>query len=417
MDLNPGKGNCQMKSCCNLRHSTTSENSRFGRSKKGKSEEMANQGQGQRAMLEYGGSTSERKQFMVNNEFMSDVVFVVGQQKERIYAHKLFLITASEYFYAMFNGNFKESTAEAIVVEDVEPKIFLEILRFVYCGKVDLTFDNIHEIYIHSRKYMLMELLSMASNFLEKSIESENVLKIFTQNRFYGFQFVDEKCLRLIRNNPLLYFNHEDFGLIDYESLRLIFESKRINCTDDQLMGALDVWEKSHKDKDNIDKLKAVIKNYKRRYDCDKLRLFGPSSCSEPNDFGFSITSDTIVHMFGIGVFIKSVAKVISIEVKIWENDVEIGCDLFEYENENFLTVDVANLFFEEIVLRPHDRYKISLNITPTSEPFTIQNPKIHHDRIKMSISNVLYGRCDSSYSAIAQLHCKERPSKGGSRD
>ncbi|XP_019533950.1 kelch-like protein 40b isoform X1 [Aedes albopictus] len=371
---------------------------------------MANQGKGgPSASLEYNGSsTSDRKQFLVNNEFMADVVFLVGEKKERIHAHKLFLIASSEYFYAMFNGNFKESSESEIVLDDIEPKIFLEILRFVYCGKIDLTFQNIHEIYIHSRKYMLMELLAMASNFLEKSIEPENVLKIFTQNRFYGFQFVDEKCLRLIRTNPLFYFNHEDFSLIDRESLCLILSSKKINCTDDQLMGALDIWEKGHEE-ENVDELKAIVKNSKRSYDCYKLRLFGPSSGSEPNDFGFSIVSETNVNLYGIGVFLKSTAKVITIEMKIFQNDLEIGCDLFEYENDNFVTVDVANLFFEEIILKPHHRYKIVLNITPAVEPFTIQNPKIHHDRIKMSIANVIYGRCDSTYCAIAHMHCREQ--------
>ncbi|XP_058445507.1 BTB/POZ domain-containing protein 1-like isoform X2 [Malaya genurostris] len=371
----------------------------------------ATQGQSE-LVIDYGASTTDRKEFLVNNEFMSDVVFLVGSEnKQRIYAHKLFLIAASEYFFAMFNGNFRESSATEIVLEDIEPKIFLTILRFVYCGKIDLTFDNIHEIYIHSRKYMLMELLSMASNFLERSIEPNNVLKIFTQNRFYGFQFVDEECLTLIRNNPLYYFNHEEFAMIDRESLSLIFSSKKINCTDDQLMGALDIWQKTH-DTESVDELKSIIKNYKRSYDCYKLRLFGPPSGSESNDFSFSITSETIVHMYGVGVFIKSAAKVISIEVKIWENDIEVGCDLFEYENDDFVTVDVANLFFEQIVLIPHHRYKITLSITPAVEPFTIQNPKITHDRIKMVITNAMYGRCESVFSAIAHLHCKERAPK-----
>ncbi|XP_055619535.1 BTB/POZ domain-containing protein 6-like isoform X2 [Toxorhynchites rutilus septentrionalis] len=371
---------------------------------------MANQGQGD-PVLGYNGSATDRKEGLVNNEFMSDVVFLVGEKGQRIHAHKLFLIAASEYFYVMFNGNFRESVANEIVLEDIEPAIFLEIMRFVYCGKIVLTFENIHEIYIHSRKYMLMELLNMASDFLEKNIEPDNALKIFTQNRFYGFQFVDEKCLRMISNNPLYFFNHEDFATIDRESLSLILGSKKINCTDDQLLGAMDIWEKTH-EKESVDELRAVIKNAKRSYDCYKLRMFGPSSSSEPSDFGFSITSETTVNMYGIGVYIKSCAAVISVELKIWENDIEIGCDLFEYENENFLTVDVANLFFEQIVLKPHHRYRISLNITPAVEPFTIQNPKMHHDRIKMSIANVVYGRCDSMFCAIAHLHCKERQHK-----
>ncbi|XP_055613112.1 BTB/POZ domain-containing protein 2-like [Uranotaenia lowii] len=368
---------------------------------------MANQGR----PMEYGASTNDRKENLVNNEFMSDVVFLIGKNKQKIFAHKLFLITSSEYFFAMFNGNFRESEENEIVLDDIEPKIFLDILRFIYCGKIDLTFDNIHEIYIHSRKYMVIELLNMASVFLEKNIEPNNVLKIFTQNRFYGFQFVDEKCLKHLRNNPLFYFNHVDFSLIDRDSLGLILNSQKINCTDDQLMGALDIWEKNHEN-ENVDELKSIIRNAKRSYDCYKLRLFGPSSSSEMNDFGFSITSETVVNLYGIGVFIKSSAKVISVEMKVWENDIEIGCDLFEYENDNFVTVDIANLFFEQIVLSPHNHYKISLGITPAIEPFTIQNPKIHHDRIKMSITNTIYGRCESVYCAIAHLHCKERTNK-----
>ncbi|EAT38331.1 AAEL009769-PA [Aedes aegypti] len=352
--------------------------------------------------LKYDIPFMKRQESLINNKFQSDVTFLVGEKRQPIYAHKLLLIIASEYFNAMFNGNFKESTSGEIEVSDVEPDIFLEILRFIYCGKVRLTIENVLEIYVHAQKYMLNELRRRTIRVLEKHIDSDNVLKIFAQNRLYEFSFINEKCLTLIRKNPLTYFHHEDFSALDRKSLEIIFSSKKINCSDAQLFQALRDWKKAN-ESEYVNDLQTVIST-KRSYNCSKLRFFGNLSMALHTDLTFSIDYSHSLAFFGIGVFVKSPDSVVTIEVEISENLEILGRHRFEYENKDCASVNVANLFFEELTLRPDEWYTIAITFIPSGECFTITNPQICHDKFKLYFDN----KCSIMRSVISHFYYDE---------
>ncbi|XP_053693058.1 BTB/POZ domain-containing protein 1-like isoform X1 [Sabethes cyaneus] len=337
--------------------------------------------------LRYDIPFMKRQESLINNQFQSDVTFLVGEKRKPIYAHKLLLIIASEYFNAMFNGNFKESSSNEIELLDMEADIFLEILRFIYCGKVRMTVENVLEIYVHAQKYMLNELRRRAVCFLEKHINACNALKIFAQNRQYEFSFINEKCLALIRRNPLGFFHNDDFCGLDRKSLEIIFASRKINCTDEQIFQALREWKKCN-EHESVSELQLVI-SAKRSYNCSKLRFFGNMSLSDHTDLKFSVDYQHNLACFGIGVFIKSPESVITIEVEITENLEVLDRFRFDYENKDFSAVSVADLFFEEITLRQGEWYTISVTfISDMDRYFTITNPQICHDKLKLFFDN-----------------------------
>ncbi|XP_058836263.1 BTB/POZ domain-containing protein 6-A-like isoform X3 [Topomyia yanbarensis] len=354
--------------------------------------------------LKYDIPFMKRQESLINNRFQSDVTFLVGEKRQPIFAHKLLLIIASEYFNAMFNGNFKESSSDEIEVRDIEADIFLEILRFIYCGKVRLTIENVLEIYVHAQKYMLNELRRRTVRFLENHIDADNALKIFAQNRLYEFSFINEKCLALITKNPLIYLHHEDFYVLDRKSLEIIFASKKINCSDDQLFQALRDWKRMN-EHESVNELQSVIKA-KRSYNCSKLRFFGNMSMTEGTEtyLKFSIDHTHSLAFYGIGVFVKSPDSVVTIEVEIAENLEILGQYQFEYENKDQLAVNVANLFFEELTLRPGEWYTVSATFIPESSCFCITNPQICHDKLKLFYDN----NYQTIRSVVSHFYCDE---------
>ena len=63
---------------------------------------------------------------LVNNEYLADIIFLVGEQGEKMFGHKNIISISSEVFYAMFNGDYTESKDnKPIVIPDIEPPIFL----------------------------------------------------------------------------------------------------------------------------------------------------------------------------------------------------------------------------------------------------------------------------------------------------
>lgn len=347
----------------------------------------------------------QRQECLVNNRFQSDVKFLVGEKRQPIYAHKLLLIISSEYFNVMFNGNFKESSLEEIEVNDVEPDIFLEILRFIYCRKVHLKVENVLEIFGHAQKYMLDELRQQSIEFFEKNIASDNVLKLFAQNRLYEFSFVNEKCLSLILKNPLPCFKHEDFYVLDRKSMDIIFSSQKFNCTNTQLLQALRDWNKVN-ESECVEVLQTMI-NTKLVRNCSKLRFFGNMSYGTHTDLKFSIQRK--LAFYGIGVFVKSPMKMVTIEVKILKALEILGSHRFEYENKEVATVNVAKLFFEELTLHPGIQYTITIGFTPGGQCWTISTPFICHDMLSLNIVNQnsinYYGNSPSSTTRSVISH------------
>ena len=67
--------------------------------------------------------------FLVNSEVLSDVTFLVGSEKRKIFGHKVLLSLGSPVFFAMFNGGLKSTDNKPIEVPDLEENGFLNMLK------------------------------------------------------------------------------------------------------------------------------------------------------------------------------------------------------------------------------------------------------------------------------------------------
>lgn len=110
----------------------------------------------------------------------ADVHFIVGRmnaQTERVPAHKLLLITASEVFQTMFNGSWKEQDEVRIV--DATADSFKEFLQFFYLGRIELTMDNVSDVMNLSKKYDITDGLKMCTEFLITNVTSDDICWAF----------------------------------------------------------------------------------------------------------------------------------------------------------------------------------------------------------------------------------------------
>lgn len=66
---------------------------------------------------------------LVNSVVLSDVTFLVGRKKRKIFGHQLLLSLGSPVFFAMFNGALKPTDDQPIEVPDLEEEGFLNMLK------------------------------------------------------------------------------------------------------------------------------------------------------------------------------------------------------------------------------------------------------------------------------------------------
>ncbi|GBC21650.2 BTB/POZ protein [Rhizophagus irregularis DAOM 181602=DAOM 197198] len=71
----------------------------------------------------------------------SDVIIYAGENKKEFRAHSAILCARSEYFRAAFSNNWAEKKDGMLIFKkpNVESNLFQIILRFIYCGDVNLT--------------------------------------------------------------------------------------------------------------------------------------------------------------------------------------------------------------------------------------------------------------------------------------
>ena len=84
----------------------------------------------------------------------SDIRFIVGEERQAIYAHKCLLAARCEVFKAMFAVKEGESAAP-LVLSDIRPPIFLAVLEFIYTNCASLSTDMVIDVLAASIEYGL----------------------------------------------------------------------------------------------------------------------------------------------------------------------------------------------------------------------------------------------------------------------
>lgn len=94
------------------------------------------------------------KQYL--NDATADMHFVFETAEgviERVPVHKFVLIAYSEVFNAMLSGSWQET--DDVKITDASPHAFKEFLRFFYFDEVELTTENMVEVFCLGQKYLV----------------------------------------------------------------------------------------------------------------------------------------------------------------------------------------------------------------------------------------------------------------------
>ncbi|XP_046656651.1 speckle-type POZ protein-like [Daphnia pulicaria] len=132
--------------------------------------------------------------------------FTINVRGRQFKAHKSILATRSQYFAAMFEHPTKENLTHQVEIEDVEPDVFQEILRFLYTGRLsESTMGKMSAgILAAADKYMLEQLKMECENQFIHRMSAENCLELLVITdehhpafhlRKYAVEFF-RRCLR-----------------------------------------------------------------------------------------------------------------------------------------------------------------------------------------------------------------------------
>ncbi|KAI9556558.1 hypothetical protein GHT06_016348 [Daphnia sinensis] len=119
-------------------------------------------------------------------------------------AHKSILASRSKVFAAMFVHETKEKLSNHVQIDDIEPDVFQEVLRFIYTGRLSLeTMDMMATgLLAAADKYLLDQLKTECENHLIRRISPENCLDLLFLTDRHPASHLKKYALDVFRRFP-----------------------------------------------------------------------------------------------------------------------------------------------------------------------------------------------------------------------
>lgn len=121
------------------------------------------------------GKLSADLNALVDGNTFGDVAILVGDQ--RFLAYKGVLSVRSSVFAAMFNHPMQENIENSVTINDVEPEVFKELLRYIYTDEVTCLETMAFKLYATADKYALSTLKSICRCHILKTLSLDTGIK------------------------------------------------------------------------------------------------------------------------------------------------------------------------------------------------------------------------------------------------
>ena len=108
---------------------------------------------------------------LLESKAHSDVIIHVKEEKFK--AHKTILISRSPVFEAMFQSDLTEKATNTLKIEDIERRVFQEVLRFIYTDEVNQMEEMASDLLAAAEKYMLTLLKEKCEVSLSRNVTVE----------------------------------------------------------------------------------------------------------------------------------------------------------------------------------------------------------------------------------------------------
>uniref|UniRef100_A0A3Q4HNU9 Kelch-like family member 40a n=1 Tax=Neolamprologus brichardi TaxID=32507 RepID=A0A3Q4HNU9_NEOBR len=114
---------------------------------------------------------------LLENDRFVDCVLKI--QDKEFPCHRLVLAASSPFFKAMFLSNLEESKKKEVVLKNVEPGVMEMILRYLYTSDINLTEQNVQDIFMVANMYQIPSIFSVCVSYLQEKLVLGNCLAIF----------------------------------------------------------------------------------------------------------------------------------------------------------------------------------------------------------------------------------------------
>ena len=117
---------------------------------------------------------------------------------EILMAHKSILAARSPVFRAMLTTGMKEASKNSVEVPDFDSKTVRELLRFIYCGELEIP-EVVTDLIFAAEKYEVSELKNICIDQILSELTEENVVEtLIIADQVSGTGTIVAGCLKIV---------------------------------------------------------------------------------------------------------------------------------------------------------------------------------------------------------------------------
>ncbi|XP_059200831.1 kelch-like protein 40a [Centropristis striata] len=180
---------------------------------------------------------------LLENDKFVDCVLTI--QDKKFPCHRLVLAASSPFFKAMFLSDLEESKKREIVLKDVEPGVMGMILRYLYTSDINLTEQNVQDIFMVANMYQIPSIFSVCVTYLQEKLVLGNCLAIFRLGLLLDCPRLALAARDFICERYQVVVRDQDFLQLGASELAIIITSDALNVErEEQVFESLMDWVK-----------------------------------------------------------------------------------------------------------------------------------------------------------------------------
>ncbi|KAG7488707.1 hypothetical protein MATL_G00037340 [Megalops atlanticus] len=150
--------------------------------------------------------------------------------------HRLVLAACSSFFRAMFQSDLEEFKKREIVLEEVEPNIMEMILKYIYTSNINVTEQNVQDIFTVANLLQIPSIFTVCVSFLQKRLSLSNCVAIFRLGLMLDCPRLAISARDFICNRFQLIVRDKEFLELGPNELAAIITSDALNVENEELV-------------------------------------------------------------------------------------------------------------------------------------------------------------------------------------
>ncbi|XP_036377773.1 kelch-like protein 40b [Megalops cyprinoides] len=150
--------------------------------------------------------------------------------------HRLVLAACSSFFRAMFQSDLEEFKKREIVLEEVEPNIMEMILKYIYTSNINVTEQNVQDIFTVANLLQIPSIFTVCVSFLQKRLSLSNCMAIFRLGLMLDCPRLAISARDFVCNRFQLIVRDKEFLELGPNELAAVITSDALNVENEELV-------------------------------------------------------------------------------------------------------------------------------------------------------------------------------------